>query len=58
MTMEEIQRTMDFIRQKQAQIAVSQQRREEQRIRDIPRLAKLEESFQLVRRLAEKHGLR
>ena len=49
---------MDFIRQKQAQIAVSQQRREEQRIRDIPRLAKLEESFQLVRQLVEKRGRR
>lgn len=58
MTNEEIQETMKFIRKKQAQIAASLQQSEEQRIRDIPRLAKLEESFQLVRRLAEKHGLR
>ena len=58
MTNEEIQRTMEFIREKQAQIAASIQQAEEQRVRDTPRLAKLEESFQLVRQLAEKRGLR
>jgi hypothetical protein len=58
MTNEEIQKTMQFIREKQAQITASQKRWEEQRIRDIPHLARLKESFQLVRRLAEKHGLR
>jgi hypothetical protein len=58
MTNEEIQRTMEFIREKQAQFAASIQRSEEQRILDTPRLAKLEESFQLVRQLVEKRGLR
>jgi hypothetical protein len=49
---------MEFIREKQAQFAASIQRSEEQRILDTPRLAKLEESFQLVRQLVEKRGLR
>lgn len=58
MTNEEIQQMMEFIREKQAQIAATLQQSEEQRIRDTPRLANLEESFQLVRQLAKKHGLR
>jgi len=52
MTNEDRQRTMEFILEQQAQFAVniqrleeSVQRIEEERIRDRPRLARLEESF-------------
>ena len=49
MTDEERRRTMEFILEQQAQFAVNIQRLEEERIRDRPRLARLEESFlQLV----------
>ena len=48
MTNEEIQRTMEFILEQQAQFAASIQRAEEQRIRDTPRLTRLEDSFQDV----------
>ena len=56
MTNEDRQRTMEFILEQQAQFAVNIQRLEEgierleeERIRDSPRLARLEESFlQLV----------
>jgi hypothetical protein len=55
MTNEDRQRTMDFILQQQAQVAASIQRHEEyfkqleeERIRDRPRLASLEKSFQTV----------
>jgi hypothetical protein len=58
MTNEEVQQMMEFIREKQAQIAATLQHSEEQRIRDTSRLDNLEESFQLVKQLAEKHGLR
>ena len=46
MTNEEMQRAMEFIVEQQAQFAASIQRAEEERIRDKPRLARLEESFQ------------
>ena len=46
MTNEEMRRTMEFIVEQQAQIAVHFQRVEEERVRDQPRLARLEESFQ------------
>jgi hypothetical protein len=39
---------MDFILQQQAQFAASIQRLEEERIRDRPRQAELQESFQVV----------
>ena len=53
MTNEEIQRTMEFILEQQAQFAASIQRAEEQRIRDTPRLTRLEESFQAIAELAQ-----
>lgn len=53
MTNEEIQRTMGFILEQQAQFASNIQRLQEDRIRDSPRLTRLEESFQLLVRLAE-----
>lgn len=45
MTNEEMQRAMEFIVEQQAQFAASIQRAEEERIRDTPRLTRLEESF-------------
>lgn len=48
MTNEDRQRTMDFILQQQAKFAAHLERLEEERIRDRPRLASLEKSFQLV----------
>ena len=45
MTNEDQQRTMDFILQQQAQMAVHIQQLEEDRIRDQPRLASVERSF-------------
>src|SRR6185436_2224091 len=53
MTNEEIQRTMEFILGQQAQFVTNIQRLQEERIRDNPRLSRLEESFQLLVRLAE-----
>lgn len=60
MTNEEMQRTMEFIVAHQAQFAASMQRLDEERVRDAPRLARLEESslrleqsFQLLVQLAE-----
>lgn len=48
MTNEDRQRTMDFILQQQAKFAASIERLEEERIRDQPRQAQLEKSFQTV----------
>jgi hypothetical protein len=48
MTNEERQRTIDFILQQQAKTAASIQRLEEERIRDQPRQAELQKSFQTV----------
>ena len=53
MTNEEIQRTMGFILEQQAQFVANFQRLQEERIRDNPRLTRLEESFQLLVRMAE-----
>jgi len=58
MTKEEIQRTMEFILGQQAQFATNIQRLQEERIRDNPRLTRLEESFQLLVRLAENSDTR
>ena len=58
MTNEEIQRTMEFILGHQAQFAANIQRLQEERIRDNPRLTRLEESFQLLVRLAENSETR
>lgn len=52
MTNEEIQGTIEFILGQQAQFASNFQRLQEERIRDNPRLTRLEESFQLLVRLA------
>ena len=46
MTNEERRRTMEFILEQQAQFAAHFQQLEEERIRDRPRLARLEKSFQ------------
>lgn len=48
MTNEDRQRTMDFILQQQAKFAAHLERLEEERIRDQPRQAELEKSFQTV----------
>lgn len=53
MNNEEMQRTMEFILGQQAQFAANMQRLEEERSRDTPRLARLEESFQGLVALAE-----
>lgn len=53
MTNEEMQRTMEFIVEQQARFATNIQRLQEERIRDTPRLARLEESFQLLVKVAE-----
>lgn len=53
MTNEETQRAMEFIIEHQAQFAASMQRLEEERRRDAPRLAQLEESFKTLVQLAE-----
>ncbi|CAN5569573.1 hypothetical protein BH20ACI3_BH20ACI3_03960 [soil metagenome] len=53
MTNEEIQKTMEFILEQQAQFASNIQRLQEERLRDSPRLARLEESFQLLVQLAQ-----
>jgi hypothetical protein len=53
MTNEEIQKTMEFIVEQQAQFAVNIQRLQEERLHDKPRLTRLEESFQLLVQLAQ-----
>lgn len=58
MTKEEMQRTMEFIVEQQAQFATNIQRLQEERIRDTPRLSRLEDSFQVLVRLAENTDLR
>ena len=58
MTNEEMQRNMEFIVEQQAQFAANIQRLQEERIRDTPRITRLEESFQLLVRLAESSDLR
>ena len=58
MTNEEIQKTMGFILEQQAQFAVNIQRLQEERLRDHPRLTRLEESFQLLVQLAQNTDTR
>lgn len=53
MTNEEIQKTMEFILEQQAQFAVNIQRLQQERLPDNPRLTRLEESFQLLVQLAQ-----
>lgn len=45
MTNEHMRRTMEFIVEQQAQMAAHLQQLEEERIRDRPRMARLEQSF-------------
>ncbi len=53
MTNEEIQKTTEFILEQQAQFAVNIRQLQEERLRDNPRLTRLEESFQLLVQLAQ-----
>ena len=55
MTNEETQEVMDFIVEQQAHFEVKFQRLQEQQRRDAPRLKLLEDSFQLLVKLAEKY---
>ena len=65
MTDEQLRRTMEFIVEQQAQFAVNIQRleegfkrQEEERIRDRPRLARLEQSYQTVVDLLKNYDSR
>ncbi|HEU0144068.1 MAG TPA: hypothetical protein VFQ47_04720 [Nitrososphaera sp.] len=58
MTNEEIQKTMEFILEQQAQFAANIQKLQEERIRDDSRLRRLEESFQLLVQLAQSTDTR
>ena len=53
MTNEEMQKTMEFILEQQAQFAANIQKLQEERIGDNARLRRLEESFQLLVQLAQ-----
>jgi hypothetical protein len=53
MTNEEIQKTMEFIVEQQAQFAVNIQRLQEEQLREAMRAGRLEDSFQLLVQLAE-----
>ena len=56
--MKKFSETMEFILGQQAQFVTNIQRLQEERIRDNPRLTRLEESFQLLVRLAENSDTR
>jgi chromosome segregation ATPase len=58
MTNEEMRRTMEFIVEQQAQFAAHLQGAEEERVRDKPRLARVEESFQRLVSLCENMDAR
>ncbi|HZN01331.1 MAG TPA: hypothetical protein VFB70_18155 [Pyrinomonadaceae bacterium] len=58
MTNEEMRRTMEFIVEQQAQFAANLQRAEEERVRDKPRLARLEGAFQRLVALCENMDAR
>jgi hypothetical protein len=53
MNNEEMQKTMEFIIEQQAQFAANIQKLQEERMRDDSRLKRLEESFQLLVQLAQ-----
>src|SRR3954463_14563936 len=53
MTNEEMQKTMEFILEQQAQFAANIQKLQEERMRDNSRIKRLEESFQLLVQLAQ-----
>jgi chromosome segregation ATPase len=58
MTNEEMEKTMQFILEQQAQFTANFQRVELAREKDSARITRLEESFQLLVRLAESHDER
>jgi hypothetical protein len=58
MNNEEIQKTMEFILEQQAQFAANIQKSQEERIRDGSRIKRLEESFQLLVQLAQSTDTR
>lgn len=58
MTYEEIEKTMQFILEQQAQFTSNFQKMEEAQAKDAARITRLEESFQLLVRLAESHDER
>jgi hypothetical protein len=58
MTNEEIQKTMGFILEQQAQFATNIQKFQEERMRDDSRIKRLEESFQLLVQLAQSTDTR
>ena len=53
MTNEDMQKTMEFILEQQAQFTTNIQKLQEERVRDNARLKRLEESFQLLVQLAQ-----
>ena|SRR5215210_2027121 len=58
MNNEEIQKTMEFILEQQAQFAANIQKFQEERMRDDSRIKRLEESFQLLVQLAQSTDTR
>ena len=58
MNNEEIQKTMEFILEQQAQFVANIQKLQEERMRDDSRLRRLEESFQLLVQLAQSTDTR
>jgi DNA repair exonuclease SbcCD ATPase subunit len=58
MTNEEIQKTMEFILEQQAQFATNIQKLQEERAQDNSRIKRLEESFQLLVQLAQSTDTR
>lgn len=58
MTNEEMQKTMEFILEQQAQFAANIQKLQEERMRDDSRIKRLEESFQLLVQLAQSTDTR
>jgi DNA repair exonuclease SbcCD ATPase subunit len=58
MNSEEIQKTMEFILEQQAQFAANIQKLQEERMHDGSRIKRLEESFQLLVQLAQSTDTR
>jgi hypothetical protein len=58
MTNEEMEKTMQFILEQQAQFTTNFQKIEEAREKDSVRITRLEESFQLLVQLAQSHDER
>ena len=58
MNNEEIQKTMEFILEQQAQFAANIQKLQEERMHDDARLKRLEEAFQLLVQLAQNTDTR